>query len=33
MAEERERYRFVLERCSIVSKSTMEFSEHVSSGI
>ncbi|KAL9957279.1 hypothetical protein ACROYT_G038895 [Oculina patagonica] len=28
MAEERKRYCFVLDRCSIVSKSTMEFSEH-----
>lgn len=28
MAEERKRYCFILDRCSIVSKSTMEFSEH-----
>lgn len=30
MTEEKKRYCFVLDRCSIVSKSTMEFSEHVS---
>jgi len=30
MAEERKRYCLVLDRTSIVAKSTMEFSEHVS---
>ena len=29
MSEERKRYCFVLDRASIVAKSTMEFCEHV----